>query len=109
MYVAMFSFRYDGRPLLRGEVIKELAAVRNDQLLTDLNYFRELSSSDCKRIRHCEDCSKDFVNDASLYAHRRRKLCGASADEISDKSQMRDRDVIANLPEARRKEIKDLA
>ena len=108
MYVAKMPFGYDGKTLITNEVIEKLTGLRNDKILLDLNYFVKLTAAERKQVRKCDGCSRTFADESGLYNHRRLHLCGASSDEIMEKSPQKDKDFLANLPDAVRDNITDL-
>jgi hypothetical protein len=107
-YVAPVPQVYGGQCLQRGEIIKELRGYPNDRLLVEMNLLRPLTAEDMKHAAKCDDCGRVFIDASYRDVHRRYQLCNASTDRIMNQTGAGDREVIANLPEARRSEIKDL-
>lgn len=107
-YVAPFPLGYNGRVLQRGQVIEKLDGCPNDQLLVSMNLLREASKETLKDVIKCDNCGISFMSVSFLHAHRRKALCGISDNRVLDKDAAGDSEVLANLPESKRKDIIDL-
>ena len=113
MYVASFPFKYCGKALLSGQVLKRLDGVTGDASLTSLQYLREASKSMLKEVVKCDDCGREFISVRHLHDHRRRELCIDEDGKLlptetvikKAKSLRTDASVISALPEEKRKEL----
>lgn len=112
-YAASFPFKYCGKALLSGQVLRSLDGVAGDRPLTDLNYLREISDIKLKDAITCDDCGREFIDTRHLHDHRRRSLCLDDNGELLSvgetmsraKRYRTDRAVIASLPDDKRKEL----
>ena len=113
VYVASFPFKYCGRVLLSGQVLRNLDGAVGDHSLTGLQYLRETSKAVVKEAVKCDDCGREFISVRHLHDHRRRVLCLDEDGKLLPTASVlkRARDlrtdsaVISALPEDKRKEL----
>lgn len=113
VHVASFPFKYCGKILLNGQVVRKLHGVIGDGPLTSLQYLREFSEEDLKDAIKCDDCGREFFAVRHLHDHRRRELCiDRDGKLLSDSTVMdralryrTDKSVISSLPDEKRKQL----
>ena len=79
--VARIPFTYAGQNLDRGQVTR-LGGHRNDEKLLGLKYFMPYDPN-VYSLKPCDNCGRKFIDDASLFGHKRKEDCKADEQTIS--------------------------
>ena len=114
-HVATFGFKYNGRVLIPGEVLKDLDGVVGDTPLVTLRYLVSVSKEDAKNSIQCDDCGRLFLHLRHKDDHKRQGWCmdengkPLPMEVLMERVSMNrtDKGVIANLPAAKRAELLD--
>ncbi len=112
-HVATFGFKYNGRILIPGEVLRDLDGVVGDTPLVTLRYLVSVSNKDVENSIQCDDCGRIFLTLGHKDTHKRQSWC---MDEDGKPLEMSvllgrvglsrtDTKIIDNLPAAKREEL----
>lgn len=112
-HVATFGFKYNGRILIPGEVLRDLDGVVGDTPLVTLRYLVPVSNKDVENSIPCDDCGRIFLTVGHKDNHKRQSWC---MDEDGKPLEMSvllnrvglsrsDKKIIENLPAAKRAEL----
>ena len=110
-FVASFGFKYCGRIVLPGQVLRKLDGVTGDPSLITARYFVQFENTD--KVIHCDGCNRDFYEAHQLEDHRRQNLCLDRDGKLIPDAELlektglsrTDAQVVRNLPEGKRREM----
>ncbi len=112
-HVATFGFKYNGKVLIPGQVLKDLDGVIGDTPLVSLRYLVSVSKEEAKNSIQCDDCARLFLTLRHKDEHKRQDWCidedgkPLSMSVLMDRVSMNrtDKSIIENLPAKKREEL----